>query len=461
MFHSGDTPQILVVEDEKLQREILSQFLKKKGYSVREAETAFEALKAVEEHTPDVIILDWKLPDDDGISLIPKLKDKAPLTPIIMLTAFATVERAVKALKSGAYHYLTKPVELEELSLIVEHALSELSLRREVEELRKKLSETQGIVSGDFIAESRVMKRVLSLVAKVAPTDATVLLTGESGTGKEVLARLIHTLSGRKNAPFVSVNCAAIPEGLLEAELFGYEKGAFTGAVKSKPGLFEEAKGGTIFLDEIAELPLPLQAKLLRVLQDGTFRRVGGTKELKTDARIIAATNRDLKEMINEGSFREDLYWRLNVFNIHIPSLRERKEDIIPLAHHFLKSFARKYGKSVKEFSRDAVEFLLTYPFPGNVRELENMIERAVILSQGEIITVEDLKLPEIEHESFKDALFTLPLTEAVELLEKIRIEKALKEAKGVKSKAAELLGISERVLRYKIQKYQLIPPSD
>ncbi len=449
--------RLLIVEDDETQAKILADYLSHKGYTVEKAFSAAEAENKLLKDSFDLVLLDWRLPDEDGLSLLKKIKGKRPLIQVIMLTAFATVERAVEAIKKGAYHYLTKPVNLEELVLIIEKALKELRLKREVEILRAKLEELAGPTLPNVVAESPLMKEVLRLAAKVAKTDATVLILGESGTGKEVLANLIYQLSPREGRPFLKINCAAIPEGLLESELFGHERGAFTGADKAKPGLFELADRGTLFLDEIGDLPLALQAKLLRVLQDGTIRRVGGLKEIKVDVRIIAATNRDLEEMVKEGSFREDLFWRLNVFSLRLPPLRERKEDILPLARFFLEKFAQKHGKEVHDFSREALEALLSYHFPGNVRELENIIERAVILAENEIITKEDLP-PLLKGDSgdIPSLLQHLPLPEAVAYLEKERIQRAMKEAHGVKTKAAELLGISERVLRYKLAKYNL-----
>ncbi len=444
--------KVLLVEDDRMQRETLARFLKAKGMDVVGVGTGKEVLGKLD-WDPDVVVLDWKLPDMDGLEVFEKIKDSKPLLPVVMLTAFASVENAVEAMRMGAFHYLSKPVNLEELLIILNRAYSQHKLHREVESLRVKLRELTLPSELGVIAESDAMKRVLSLVGKVAPTDATVLVTGESGTGKEVVASLVHKLSPRATGPFVKVNCAAIPENLLEAELFGYEKGAFTGAHKAKPGLFEEADGGTIFLDEVGELPLALQAKLLRVLQDRSVRRVGGNREKKVDVRVVTATNRDLEEMVREGIFREDLYWRLNVFSIHIPPLRERKEDILPLAETFLKRFSQKYGKVLKGFTREAKEFLLTYSFPGNVRELENMVERAVVLSDEEYLDVSDLRVSGSAGD-ITDALFSLPLDEAVELLERERIKKALETTGGNKSKAARMLGISERVLRYKVKKY-------
>ena len=448
--------KILLVEDDETQAGILADYLAHKGYEVAKALSVSEAKKALAEDSFDLVLLDWRLPDEDGISFLARLKKERPLLQVIMLTAFATVERAVEAIKLGAYHYLTKPVNLEELILIIEKALKELRLKREVELLRARLAELSGPELPDIVAESPAMKEVLRLAAKVAQTDATVLILGESGTGKEVLANLIYELSGRKARPFLKLNCAAIPEGLLESELFGHERGAFTGADKAKPGLFELAHRGTLFLDEIGDLPLSLQAKLLRVLQDGTIRRVGGLKEIKVDVRIIAATNRDLEEMVKEGAFREDLFWRLNVFSLRIPPLRKRREDILPLARFFLKKFSAKHGKTITDFSREALEALLSYHFPGNVRELENIVERAVILAEDELITKEDLPPLLRGTEEPTSLLEHLPLPEAVAYLEKERIRKAMEEAGGVKTRAAELLGISERVLRYKLAKYGL-----
>ncbi len=451
--------QILVVEDEDSQRKILTDFLKFKGFKVYGAESATKALNILEKDSIDLVLLDWKLPDEDGLSLLVKLKDKFPLTQVIMMTAFATVERAVEAMKRGAYHYLTKPLNLDELLLVIDRALRELRLQREIKRLKEKLDKISPPEVSEIVAESPKMKEILVLAKKVAESEATVLILGESGTGKEVLGSLIHHLSARKEQPFLKLNCAAIPEGLLESELFGHERGAFTGADKGKLGLFEIAHQGTIFLDEIGDLSPPLQAKLLRVLQEGTFRRVGGVKEIKVDVRVIAATNRDLEQMVKEGSFREDLYWRLNVVTIKLPPLRERREDIIPLARFFLDKFNKKHGKRIKGFSKEALEALLSYHFPGNVRELENIVERAVILAEEEMIMREDLP-PFFKGESvlgeLSDLLGSLPLPEAVALLEKRRIKEAMQKAGGVKARAAELLGISERVLRYKLEKYGL-----
>lgn len=452
---------LLIVEDEKLQREILEDYLSKKGYSLYLAESQEKAKEILQSKDVNLILLDWRLPDGDGLDLLDHIKQTYPHIPVIMITAFASIEHAVLSMKRGAYYYLAKPINLEELTLILERALKEFKLTKEIYLLKERL---KYLSKGEFediegvIAESQGMKRVLALVNKVADTQAPVLITGESGTGKEVIAKLLHQLGSRKEGPFIKINCAAIPETLLEAELFGYEKGAFTGAHQSKPGLFELAEGGTLLLDEIGEMPLSLQSKLLRVLQDNTFRRLGSLRELKVNFRLVTATNRVLTEMISEGSFREDLFWRLNVINIHIPPLRERKEDILPLARHFIDKFNQKYGKKVKELTKEAISALLNHSFPGNVRELENRIERGIILAEEDILTREDLGFTEegYRKENLVDKLLKLPLEEAVELLEKTRITEAMEKAQGVKVRAAEILGITERMLRYKLEKYGL-----
>jgi two-component system response regulator AtoC len=452
---------ILIVEDDKAQRELLAEALRKRGFYVVGAENLAEAKELLEKRDFNALLLDYKLPDGDGLEFLAYLKKNYPNIPTIMLTAYASVENAVSAMKAGAFHYLAKPINLEELNLIVDKALEENKLIREITLLRERfkfLSDKELKIAENIVAESPAMKKVLSLVSKVAETDAPVLITGESGTGKGVIARLIHQLSPAKEGPFLQINCAAIPETLLEAELFGYERGAFTGATHSKAGLFELAEGGTLFLDEIGDMPLSLQAKLLTVLQDKTIRRLGGLKEIKVNFRFISATNQDLERMVEEGKFREDLFWRLNVIRINIPPLRERKEDIIPLAQLFIKKFNQKYRKEVQGLTQEAMLALLRHDFPGNVRELENRIERGIILAEDEHLTREDLGLA-LEgqtEEDLIDKLLKLPLEEAVEHLERFRIEMALKEAKGVKVRAAEILGITERMLRYKMEKYGL-----
>ena len=450
---------VLIVEDDRTQRELLAEALRKRGFYVEGAENLSEAKEFLERKDYNVLLLDYKLPDGDGLEFLTYLKKNHPKLPVIMLTAYASVDNAVSAMKAGAFHYLAKPINLEELTLIVHKALEENKLAREIELLRERLKFFVGkdvVFVENVVAESPAMKKVLNLVSKVAETDAPVLITGESGTGKGVIARLIHQLSPANDGPFLQINCAAIPETLLEAELFGYEKGAFTGATHSKAGLFELAEGGTLFLDEIGDMPLSLQAKLLNVLQEKTIRRLGGLKEIKVNFRFISATNQNLEKMVEEGRFREDLFWRLNVIRINIPPLRERKEDIIPLAELFIKKFNQKYRKDIRGLTHEATIALLKHNFPGNVRELENRIERGIILAEDEYLTREDLGLAQgsQKEEDLIEKLLNLPLDEAVEHLERIRIEKALLEAKGIKVKAAEILGITERMLRYKMEKY-------
>ncbi len=452
---------ILIIEDDLSQGKIFEKYLAHHGYRAKHVTNTKSAEGLLSTGSFDVVLVDWRLPEEDGLNFIARVKEKFPLVQFIMVTAFGSIERAVEAMKVGAYQYITKPVNLEELLVIIDKAFKEIELEREVELLKTTLRSRESFEISDIVSESPKMKEVLKLVRKIAETDITVLILGESGTGKEVIANLIYTLSPRNDKPFLKINCAAIPEGLLESELFGHEKGAFTGADRLKIGLFEMVKGGTLFLDEIGDMPLSLQSKLLRVLQDGTFIRVGGTKEIKVDVRIITATNRNLEQMVREGRFREDLYWRLNVFPIKLPPLRERREDILPLANYFLKRCSQKLGKRVVSISREAGEKLINYQFPGNIRELEHLIERAVILSEGEILTSYDLKIGEssqdfdgcfLERAPSKCPFWTLPLVDAVKLLESKRIKDALEKSGGVKTKAAELLGISERVLRYKLE---------
>ncbi len=453
--------KVLIVEDDEKQGKVLARYLEHEGFSVRLAHNAENARNILQNNEFNLVLLDWKLPDMDGLELLSEIKQNNPITQVIMLTAFATVERAVKAIKMGAYHYLPKPVDLDELILLIERALKEQELQKEIITLKQRLQEVIQPEELSIVAESDEMKRVITLVNKVAGTDATVLICGESGSGKEIISQLIHKASPRNNGPFVKINCAAIPEGLLESELFGYEKGAFTGANKTKPGLLETADGGTLFLDEIGDMPLSLQAKLLRVLQDGVFHRVGGIREISVDVRIIAATNKDLESLIEQKLFREDLYWRLNVFKVTVPPLRQRKKDIPHLIRLFIQKYAEKHKKNVHRIDSDSLRILLAYEYPGNVRELENIIERAVILADSD--TISPKELPAYTHlerqhsaDSAHDHFGSLPLTEAVENYEKHRIIEALNQTGGVKTRAAKILGISERMLRYKMRKYGL-----
>ena len=443
---------ILIVEDEKNQREILQEFLESKGYETEGAESGEEALKKFETRIFDAILLDIKLPDTSGIDLLKKIRKINPQIPVIMTTAYSDVDLVIEAMKSGAFHYLVKPINLEELLIVISRAIKHLNLVKEIELLKEEKELFYPDVEG-IVAESYEMKKVLATALKVAKSRASVLITGETGTGKELIARFIHRYSPRKDKPFIPVNVAAIPETLIESELFGHVKGAFTDAVKDRKGYFQMADGGTIFLDEIGELPLNLQPKLLRALQEGEFFPVGSSKPVKVDVRVIAATNKNLEEEVRKGNFREDLYYRLNVIHIHIKPLRERREDIPYLLDHFLKKFSQKEGKKIRGFTREAYEALIRYDYPGNVRELENIVERAVVMAQGDLITTDDLPVHLLSSEFQVESNKNLSLPERLELIEKSLILEALKKNNWVKTRAAKELGISERVLRYRMEK--------
>ncbi|MBN2543446.1 sigma-54-dependent Fis family transcriptional regulator [bacterium] len=436
--------KILIVDDEKSQRELLGGFLKKKGYETVVAGSAEEGLELFEKDCFNLAILDIKLPGMDGIQLVGCLKELDPDFPAILLTAFGTVESAVRGMKAGAYDYLTKPINLEELLEVITKALKHNELITENKLLKEQLREKY---PGEILSESNAMQQVLDTMAKVAPTDVPVLIRGESGTGKELAARTIYALSTRKNEPFIAINCAAIPENLLESEMFGYEKGAFTGATGLKKGKIEIASSGTIFFDEIGDMPPGLQSKLLRFLQDGKFYRLGSTVELQSSARIIAATNQNLEKLISEKAFREDLYFRLKVITIEIPPLRLRKKDIMPLANFFLDKFSRKHHKDIDGFSPELRKFILNYSWPGNVRELENSIERAVVLTQTNLITMDNIGYTE-------GAGFEKPVT--LEEVEKKHIEYVLNQTGWMLNEAADMLGIHRNTMRMKIEKYGL-----
>ncbi len=449
--------RLLVVDDEKNQRELLQGFLQKKGYSVQAAEGGQQALAWLKDHVCEVILTDHKMPGMDGIILLKEIKALYPETWVVLMTAYGTVEKAVEAMKLGAYDYLSKPIDLEELLLLLERVENSILLSWENRQLRQELKEKFSFEG--LITQSPKMEEVLSLVARVAPSQSTILIRGESGTGKGLIAKIIHYHSPRSAGPLITINCAAIPESLLESELFGHEKGAFTGALFQHRGKFEQAQGGTIFLDEIGDLSPALQAKLLRVIQEKTFERVGGNKTIPADVRVISATHQDLEGQIHEGRFRQDLYFRLNVVALFLPPLRERREDIPLLIDHFLIKFGRQNNKEGLEVSKEARELLLRYHYPGNVRELENLVERAVVLCRGRLVTSQDLPfhLKEGVGENADKAYPSiLSLPQQLEELEKHLIHRALQDNGGIQTRAAEKLGISERVLRYKLQKFGL-----
>ncbi|MDH5683113.1 MAG: sigma-54 dependent transcriptional regulator [candidate division WOR-3 bacterium] len=442
---------ILLIEDEKNQRILLKKLLEKENYMVAEAENGKAAIEMFTDEDFDLVLLDQRLPDITGIDVLKNLKGLNPITPVIILTAYANVKDAVNAMKEGAFHYLTKPVELDELLLVLKKAQENLNLKRENEELRRALKEKYEYKN--LISTSRKMQEIMSLVYKAAGSDANVLISGESGTGKELIAGAVHNLSKRKNSHFVPVHLAALPETLMEAELFGHEKGAFTGADKRRIGKFEFAAGGIIFLDEIGELPQSIQVKLLRVLQEKKITRLGSNELIPVDVRIITATNKDIENEIKKGSFRDDLYYRLNVIRIHLPPLRQRKEDIPLLVDHFIRIYAKRENKNIKGITDAAMKDLMRYNFPGNVRELENIIERAIVFAKEEYLQKDDL--PNLSAAKIKD----LPkgkLNDVVDKIEKDMIEQALRNNDWNQTKAASELGISERVLRYKMKRLRI-----
>jgi len=446
---------ILISDDESSQRSILRGYLEQSGYNVSEADSGSEAITIIEENLIDIVLSDYKMPDMDGIELLKKIKILNPEISVVIITAFGTIENAVKAMKEGAYDYLTKPIDLDELEIVIKKITERHNLISENKLLKEQLAERYNF--DGLVVNSAKMEEVINLAGRVAASKATVLLRGESGTGKEVLAKAIHIASPRKDKPFIAVNCAALNENLLESELFGHEKGAFTGAEKQRRGRFELADGGTLFLDEVGDLPLPTQIKLLRVLQEGQFERVGGSQSVNVDVRILTATNQNLELLINENKFREDLLYRINVVTIMIPPLRERREDIPPLVDFFISKYIPDTNKKKIDFSREAMDILLKYDYPGNVRELENIIHHSLVLSRNEIIESNDLpinirNLPLESKLKKSDVDSTLP--EQVETLEKSLVLESLKKTNGNQSKASKLLGISERNLRYRLEKW-------
>jgi DNA-binding NtrC family response regulator len=444
---------LLIVDDEQAQRESLAGFLVKKGYTVHQAATGEEALRVVQRTAVDLALTDLRMPTMDGHQLLREIHNLNPEVDVIVMTAFGSLESAVSAMKDGALDFITKPIDLLQLEMTIVKALERKQLLSENRRLRDLVQQHRHFQS--IITSSPNLQEQLSIASRAADSNATVLILGESGVGKELVAKAVHLASPRAEKPFVAVNMAALPEHLLESEMFGHEKGAFTGADKFRKGRFETADGGTLFIDEVGDIPAGLQVKLLRVLQTRSFERLGSSQPLQVDIRLIAATHRNLETMVKENLFRQDLYYRLNVVQIRLPALRERRADIPALADHFLQRFATMNGKSIQGFSREALDLLLKYHYPGNVRELENIVEQAVVLGRDELIATRDLPAhlqtshaPEPEAEaSFKDQ---------VEWFEQKLIVAALQGAGGNQSKAADRLGMSERHLRYKLTKYKM-----
>lgn len=453
------TAKILVVDDDGVARELLADALKKEGYEVEAFSSGEEAIERGRRGQVDLVLTDLKMGTVDGLTVLREFKRFSPDTSIVLLTSFGSLEGAIEAIKQGAYDYLAKPFKKEEIKLVVQRSLDHSQLIRENARYRDELKGREDW--SPLVGSSPAMLEVYKLVARVSEGRSTVLLQGESGTGKELIARAIHANSPRREKPFIPVNCGALPDTLLESEMFGYEKGAFTGAVGTKAGLFEAANGGTLFLDEIGDLSPALQVKLLRVMQDQEVRRVGGTTSLKVDVRIIAATNRDLEQFVKEGKFRDDLYYRLNVVRITLPTLAERKEDIPMLAHHFLQKYAGGSARAVRGFLPDTMALLKQYRWPGNVRELENAIERAVSLSHGPLLTPDDL--PAALRQSGPQAGDKTEVSDqhdevclTLEEVEKRHLIRVLKETKGNKVRAAKILGIDRRTLYRMAERFGL-----
>ena len=448
---------ILIVDDEKNTRDGLQSFLTNLDYEVFTAENAEQGWKIYKEQKPDLIISDIRMPGQQGVDFLERVKADNANTLFILMTAYGSVEDAVKAMKKGAFYYLTKPINMDELEFLVKKALASHSLEEENKELKQALFHHK-FEKGEMVVESKKMREILKTVDQVAQSSATVLIEGESGTGKELIAHRIHELSPRKNAPFVAVHCASLTETLLSSELFGHEKGAFTGASDRKIGRFERAHKGTLFLDEIGEISQDTQVKLLRVLQEGEIERVGGIKTIKVDVRLVCATNKNLLEEVKAGRFREDLYYRINVIYIKLPPLNERKDDIPLLAESFIKSFSQANGKKIRGIDADALEALKQYPWPGNIRELKNIIERMIVLSSSETLTLEQVPedIHHAENSPFKKSdSKNLPSSNLSEV-EKAAIQQAMIEVSGNKSLAAKKLGISRRTLYRKIDEYKL-----
>ncbi len=448
--------KVLVVDDEANARGALAEILKDEGFLVETAADGFKALPKLRDFSPDVVLTDLKMPGMDGVELIGKVHEFDAEIGVVIMTAFGAVDTAVRALQKGAADYLTKPLNADELLVVLQRTLERCRLRREARMLHERLDER--FQFNNIIGTSPEMQVVFKTVQQVAPSRATVLISGESGTGKELIAAALHQNSPRKHGPFVKLHCAALAEGLLESELFGHERGSFTGADRRREGRFEIANGGTLFLDEIGEISPSVQVKLLRVLQEREFERVGGGQTLNTDVRVIAATNRDLREMVREGRFREDLYYRLNVVNLHIPPLRRRRSDIGALADHFIKKYSAENGRGLMRIAPDALARLMSYTWPGNVRELENVVERAVVLAAGTSIELDHLP-PELTPAAEEPDGPQIPGWTLADI-ERYAIIKTLEAQGGSTSRAAEVLGISVRKIQYKLQEYGASPKS-
>ena len=450
--------RILVADDELSMREFLDILLTKEGYAVDTAEDGARALQMIEKANYDMVICDMMMPGATGMDVLKRARELDPEALVIVITAFASTDSAVEAMKLGAYDYITKPFQVDEIKLIVKKAIEKNRLLRENILLRREVESRY--IFDNIVGSSVPMQAVFEMIRKVAPTRSNVLIAGESGTGKELAAKAIHYNSERKDKPFVTVNCGAIPSELLESELFGHLKGAFTGAYTNKRGLFEVANEGSIFLDEIGETPLPIQVKLLRAIQDKTFKPVGGVEDVKVDVRVLAATNVDIEEAVKQGRFREDLYYRLNVIQIRMPSLKERPDDVLLLARHFMEIYSREIGKKVDLMSEEAEKILTSYEWPGNVRELENTIERAISIAGGNIITPEELP-DRVRHGGGPCGVVGgvpfpekgIDLENVLQRIETELIEEALRRSGKVKKKAADLLGVSFRSFRYRMEK--------
>ncbi len=457
--------RVLVVDDEESIREFFEIMLKREGFEVLTATNGVEAVDRLKKERFDLVISDLQMPEMSGMELLQAAKELDPELVVIMITAFGSTETAVEAMKLGAYDYVQKPFKIDEVKIIIRQALEKRSLRMENALLKRELGTKYAF--DNIIGSAPPMLRIYEMVKRVANTKSSVLITGESGTGKELIARAIHFNGPLKDRPFVTVNCGAIPENLMESEMFGHKKGSFTGAIADKKGLFEVANGGTIFLDELGELPLPMQVKLLRVIQEGTFKRVGGTEDITVDVRIISATNKTLDVEVRAGRFREDLFYRMNVIQIHCPPMRERREDIAMLANHFLEKFAKGLGVEVKRIGNEAMDVLKRYHYPGNVRELENIIERTVALEPGNIILPESLPRHLLDAQQPSAGPLDankieihddqgIDLEKLTADFERTLLTKALQQAGGIKKRAAKLLGISFRSMRYRVDKYGL-----